>query len=130
MESEAAQKLLGPMGSTGLGEICAVVAFLSKDALGLGLFPKHSFTLQNSASIREFCADSEIGPRVSLASWLRVDCWGLCKQGLFRAFQPSPLRRSLLELVSSSGDHQLSSSAHGARGSPDPPRSYGQPWAR
>ena len=29
-----------------------------------------------------------------------------------------------MELVSSCGDHQPSSSAHGARGTPDPPRPY------
>ena len=33
-------------------------------------------------------------------------------------------------LVSSCGDHQPSSSAHGARGSPDSPWPYGEPRAR
>ena len=35
-----------------------------------------------------------------------------------------------MELVCSWGDHQPSSSAHGARGSPDPPWPYGEPRAR
>ncbi len=34
--------------------------------------------------------------------------------------QPSPLKRTRLESISSSVDHQPSSSTHGARGSPDP----------
>ena len=38
-EPEAAQTLLGTMGSTGPGENKASVAFLSKDALGLRLLP-------------------------------------------------------------------------------------------
>ena len=59
MEPEAAQTLLGTMGSTGPGENKASVAFLSKDALGLRLVPEHSLGLQNAASRSEFCALSE-----------------------------------------------------------------------
>ena len=44
--------------------------------------------------------------------------------------QPSLLSRRRLELGSSCGDHQPSSSAHGARGSPDPHWPYGEPRAR
>ena len=42
-ETEAAETLLGPMGSRGLGENEASVAFLSKDALGLRFFPLAQF---------------------------------------------------------------------------------------
>ena len=42
----------------------------------------------------------------------------------------SPRGRRRLQLVASCGDHQPSSSAHGARGSPDPPWPYGEPRAR
>ena len=42
----------------------------------------------------------------------------------------SPLRRRCLELGSSCGDHQPSSSAHRARGSPDPPWPCREPRAR
>ena len=58
-EPEAAQTLLGTMGSTGPGENKASVAFLSKDALGLRLVPEHSLGSQNAASRSEFCALSE-----------------------------------------------------------------------
>ena len=46
---------------------------------------------------------------------------GLCKAGLFLPNQPSPRRRTLLELVSGCGDHPPNSRDHGARGSQDPP---------
>ena len=39
-EQEAAQTLLGPMGSLGLGEKKASVALLSKGALGLWFVPR------------------------------------------------------------------------------------------
>ena len=42
-EPEAAQTILGPMGSRGSGENKASVAFLSKDALGLRLLPRAQF---------------------------------------------------------------------------------------
>ena len=38
-EPEAAQTLLGPVGSIGLGEKCAIAAFLWKDPLVLRLVP-------------------------------------------------------------------------------------------
>ena len=66
----------------------------------------------------------------SLPSWRNVGFWGQCTQGLFRPHPPSPLRRAGLELLSSSSDHQESTSAQGAGGSPDPPCSYGEQWAR
>ena len=50
--------------------------------------------------------------------------------GIFRRHPPSPQRRARLELVSTSSDHQHSSSAQGAGGSPDPPCSYGEQWVR
>ena len=58
---------------------------------------------------------------VSLPSWRNMGCWGQCTQGLFWPHPPSPQRSAHLELVSSGGDRQPSSSAHGARGSPAPP---------
>ena len=66
----------------------------------------------------------------SLRSWRKVGFCGQCTQGLFRPHTPSPQRRAHLELVSSSSDHQQSTSAQGAGGSPDPPCSYGEQWAR
>ena len=66
----------------------------------------------------------------SRRSWQRVGCWGQCTQGLFRPHPPSPQTRARLELVSNSSDHQPSTSAQGAGGSPDPPCSYGEQWAR
>ena len=62
-EPEAAQTLLGPTRSIGLGEKHASVAFLSKDALGLRFVPEHSFPLQNAAPRSEITAGSKIGPR-------------------------------------------------------------------
>ena len=62
----------------------------------------------------------------SLPTCRKVRWWGHCTQGLFRPHPPSPLCRARLELVSSSSDHQQSTSAQGAGGSPDPPCSYGK----
>ena len=61
-----------------------------------------------------------------LPNWQNVGCWRQCTQGLFRPHPPSPLRRAGLELLSSSSDHQESTSAQGAGGSPDHPCSYGK----
>ena len=47
-EQEAAETLLGPMGSTGLGEKKPSAAFLSKRALGLRLLPLGEFNLPES----------------------------------------------------------------------------------
>ena len=66
----------------------------------------------------------------SLPSWRNVGFWGQCTQGLFCPHPPSPQRRAGLELLSSSSDHQHSTSEQGAGGSPDPPCSYGKQWAR
>ena len=66
----------------------------------------------------------------SLPSWPCLGCKGQGQQGFFMPNQPSPQRRTRVELVSSCGDHQPSSSAHGARGSPDPPWPYGELRAR
>ena len=62
----------------------------------------------------------------SLPSWRNVGCWGQCTQGLFRPHPHSPQRRAGLELISTSSDHQQSTSAQGAGGSTDPPCSYGK----
>ena len=62
----------------------------------------------------------------SLPSWRRVGCWGQCTQGLFRPHPPSPQKRARLEVFSISSDHQQSTSAQGAGGSPDPPRPKGE----
>ena len=66
----------------------------------------------------------------SLPSWRNVGCWGQCTQGLFRSHPHSPQMRARSELVSSSSEHQHSTSAEGAEGSPDPPCSYGKHRAR
>ena len=47
-------------------------------------------------------------------SWPWVDCWGLRPEGIFLATPASPRRRTRLEWLSSSGDHQQSSRAQGA----------------
>ena len=62
-EPEAAQSLLGPMGSLGRGENEASAAILNQDALGLRFEPENSFPLQNAAPRSAFGAVSEIGPR-------------------------------------------------------------------
>ena len=58
----------------------------------------------------------------SLPSWRRVGCCGHGTQCLFRPHPPSPERRACLEVVSSSGDHQQSTRAQEAGGSPDHPQ--------
>ena len=65
----------------------------------------------------------------SVPSWRNVGWWSQGSQGLFRPDPHSPQRRARLELVSRSSDHQQSTSAHVAGGSPDPPRSYGKQLA-
>ena len=63
---------------------------------------------------------------MSLPSWQNVGWFGQFTQGLFRPHPPSPQRRARLELVSTSSDHQQSSSAQGAGGSPEPLCSCGK----
>ena len=48
-EREAAQTLLGPKGSSRLGEKMASAVFMSKHTLGLSLVPKESIPIQNAA---------------------------------------------------------------------------------
>ena len=48
-EQEAAQTMLCPRQSLGLGEKKASVAFLSKGTMGLWLLPEESWFLQNAA---------------------------------------------------------------------------------
>ena len=55
-----------------------------------------------------------------LPGWHRGDCMGLCPEVIFLPTPASPRRTTRLEWVSRSGDHQQSSRAQGARGSPDP----------
>ena len=66
----------------------------------------------------------------SLPSWRNMGFRRQCTQGLFWPHPCSPQRRARLVLVSSSSDHQQSTNAQGAGGSPDPPCSYGKQWAR
>ena len=59
-EPEAAQTLLGPMGSIGPGENQARIAFLSKGALGLRLVPRAQFRFPEcSFRKRVFCPVSD-----------------------------------------------------------------------
>ena len=60
------------------------------------------------------------GPSSELPIWLRGDCRGLRPKGIFLPTPASPRGRTRLEWISSSGDHQQSSSAQGPRGSPIP----------
>ena len=62
-EPEAAQTLLGLVGSKGLGEKWASAAFLWKDPLVLRFVPEHSFPLQNAAPRSEISAGFKIGLR-------------------------------------------------------------------
>ena len=55
-----------------------------------------------------------------LPSWLQGDCRDLHPEGIFLPTPASPRRRTCLEWISRSGEHQQSSKAQGARGSPDP----------
>ncbi len=55
-----------------------------------------------------------------LPSWLQGDCRDLHPEGIFLPSPASPRRRTCLEWISRSGEHQQSSKAQGARGSPDP----------
>ena len=61
-----------------------------------------------------------------LPSCRKLGWWGQCTPGLFRPDPQSPQTRARLELVCSSSDHQQSTSAQGAEGSPDPPCSNGK----
>ena len=70
-----------------------------------------------------------MGPRWVPPYLAKAGSRGQSTQGLFRPNPPSPQRRAHLELVSSSSDDLQSTSAQGARGSPDPPFSYGEQWA-
>ena len=51
-EPEAAQTLLGPMGSRGLGEKEASVAILSQAALGLRFVPRAQFPFAECSSYK------------------------------------------------------------------------------
>src|SRR5512137_1100290 len=62
-EPEAAQSLLGPMGSIALGEYQARAAILSQDALGLRFDHEHCFPLQNTAPRSRIGAVSDVGPK-------------------------------------------------------------------
>ena len=62
----------------------------------------------------------------SLPSWLRVGCWGLCKQGLFMPTQHSPLFFSCYDVLRDLRSHPTRRYSDLARGSPDPPWHYGE----
>ena len=49
-ETEAAQSLLGPMGSLGLGDNKAIAAILSQDELGLMFVPRAQFPFAECSS--------------------------------------------------------------------------------
>ena len=120
-EPEAAQTLLGPMGSTGPGENKASVAFLSKDALGLRLVPEHSLGLPNAASRSEFCAAAE-----TATSGVPPE---LAKGGLLGPVQtrPFPAKSAISPKENMFGVGFWPRSAptkqqgQGARGNPEPP---------
>ena len=60
------------------------------------------------------------GLGAEVPSWLWEDSWGLRPECIFLPTPASSRRGRHLEWISSSGDHQQSSRAQGARGSPDP----------
>ena len=71
-----------------------------------------------------------MGPRWVPPYLAKAGSCGQSTQGLFRPTPPSPQRRAHLEFVSSSSDALQSTSAQRAGGSPEPPCSYGEQWAR
>ena len=64
------------MGSIGLGENSASVAFLSKLALGLRFVPRAQFPCANAASTSDIGAIFEIGPLWVPAKVPKVDLLG------------------------------------------------------
>ena len=71
-------------------------------------------------------SEAPLEPRVrwglgdELPSWIWGDSWGGHPEDIFLPTPASPRRRTGLEWISSSGDHQQSSRPQGARGSPFP----------
>ena len=65
----------------------------------------------------------------SLPGWQKSGVLGQCTQGLFRPHPPYSRNTACLEFVSSSSDHQQSTSAQAAGGSQHPTCSYGKKWA-
>jgi hypothetical protein len=59
------------------------------------------------------------GLHAEVPSWIWGDCTGPCPEGIFLPTPASPRCRTRLEWLFSSGDHQQSSRAKEARGSPN-----------
>ena len=59
------------------------------------------------------------GLGAEVPSWIWEDCTGPCPEGIFLQTPASPRGRTRLEWLFSSGDHQQSSRAKEARGSPN-----------
>ena len=59
------------------------------------------------------------GLGAEVPSWIWGDCTGLCPEGIFLPTPASPRSRTRLQWLFSSGDHQQSSRAKEARGSPN-----------
>ena len=90
-EQEAAQTLLVPMASNGLGEKPESAAFLSKDALGLSLVSRGELHFRECSSKKlVLCLFLRCALAGSLPSWRKLGWWGTCTQGLFRPHPPSP----------------------------------------
>ena len=85
-----------------------------------GLFPEESRCFQNAALRTSFGPWVRWGLGAEVPSWLWGDSWGLRPEGIFQPTPACPRRGTRLEWISSSVDHQQSSRAQGARGSPDP----------
>ena len=60
------------------------------------------------------------GLGAEVPSWICGDCTDPCPEGIFFPTPASPRSGTRLEWLFSSGDHQQSSRAQGARGRPDP----------
>ena len=120
---EAAQTILSPRASRGLGEKPAKRCFPEPTRFGADLgFPGRVSLLRMQLPESSFVPFLRWARGGSLPSWRRVGCCGHGTQCLFRPHPTSPQRGAHLEVISSSGDHQQSTSGQGAGSSPDPPR--------
>ena len=84
------------------------------------LLPEESLPFQNTALRTSFGPWVRWGCGADVPSWLWEDSWGLRPECIFLPTTASPRMGTHLEWISSSRDHQQSSMAQGARGSPDP----------
>ena len=120
-EQEAAQTLLVPMASNGLGEKSESAAFLSKHALGLSLVSRGEFHFCESSCQKLVLCLSEIDPSCVAPSVEK--CWVLGPVHTRPFLVPSAFsaKECIFGVGFISRDHQHSPSAKGAVGSTELP---------